>query len=190
MRHAIRVLPTALAVLAALMVWGAAPARAELFRCELPDGQTIYTDSKAKCPGADPFEPKGEVQKAAERDAPGAASRAPLEDRRERAQARERAAEAEAGEARRWRQKREESEQALEQIRQRRTDLDDFVTWCNRGGSVVTRDDAGIKRSVPCKQIRSEYEDLDGEETKVRAYLDSGLAEECRKAGCLPGWIR
>jgi len=172
------------------IVWGAAMAQAELLRCQGPDGRTIYTDDKSRCPGADPFEPSGEVQRAEEVEPAGAASRAPLDDRVERARARQRANEAEEGEARRWREKRQEAEQQLEQLTQRRLELGEFVTWCNRGGSVVTRDVAGIKREVPCEQVRQEYEGLDDREAKVRSYLQSGLAEECRKAGCLPGWIR
>jgi hypothetical protein len=169
---------------------GATIAQAELLRCKGPDGRMIYTDDKSRCPGADPFEPSGEVQRAEEPESSGAASRAPLDDRVERARARRRAAEAEQGEARRWRQKREEAEQQLEHLARRRLELDEFVTWCNRGGSVVTRDVAGIKRNVPCRTIRAEFEELDTKEAKVRAYLESGLAEECRRAGCLPGWIR
>jgi hypothetical protein len=176
-------------MLLAVGVFAPERADAELLRCKGPDGRTIYTDDKARCPGSKPFEPDAAVHKADPRNTP-AASRAPLGDRRDRAEARRRAAEAEAGEARRWRQKKEQSEDALRALGERRVELHQFVAWCNRGGSVVTRDDAGIKQNVPCNQIRAEHAALDDEERKVRAYLDSGLAEECRRAGCLPGWLR
>lgn len=172
------------------IAWGATSAQAELLRCKGPDGRTIYTDDKSRCPGADPFEPEGEVQRTESTAPDAAASRAPLDDRVERARARQRAAQAEEGEARRWRQKRDEAQQQLEHLARRRLELDEFVTWCNRGGSVVTRDVSGIKRNVPCDDIRAEFEQLDAQEGELRAYLQSGLAEECRKAGCLPGWIR
>jgi hypothetical protein len=173
------------------IAWVAASAQADLLRCKGPDGRTIYTDKKALCPGAEPFEPSAELQQAPGAESPdGAAAPAPFDERRDRAAARKRAAEAEEGEARRWRLKKEKGEDALEALTRRRAELDDFVTWCNRGGSVVTRDDAGIKRSVSCATIRKQYAEIDGEEAKLRGYLTRGLSEECRKAGCLPGWIR
>lgn len=174
---------------ALVIVWAGA-LRADLLRCKGPDGRTIYTDDKSRCPGVDPFEPRGKLQRADEPPSAGAASPAPAEERVERAQSRQRAAEAEQGEARRWRQKREEAEQQLEQLSERKLQLGEFVSWCNRGGSVVTRDVAGIKQEVPCPVVREEYEGIDVEQEKLRSYLRTGLAEECRKAGCLPGWIR
>jgi hypothetical protein len=185
-RWPIRVLAV---VLFAFMGFAATGVGAELLRCKGPDGRMIYTDNKVLCPGAKHVEPRGEVHRAKGPDAP-AASRSPLGDRRDRAESRRRAAEAEAGEARRWRRKREEGEEALRTIAGRRVELKEVVTWCNRGGSIVARDDAGIKQNVPCRQIRTEYTALDDEEAKIRAYLERGLAEECRRAGCLPGWIR
>ena len=181
----------AITLIALAIVWGAASAQADLLRCNGADGRTIYTDSKVRCPGADAFEPSGQLLRAPGPETPaGAASRAPSEDRRDRARARKRAAEVEEGEARRWRRKKQAGEETLERLAQRHAELDDFVTWCNRGGSVITRDDAGIKRKVSCKSIRTEYAAIDEREAEVRTYLESGLAEECRKAGCLPGWIR
>lgn len=168
------------------LVMPAPPAEAELLRCKDAHGKTIYTDKPELCPGAKPFEPKGEIQAAPPRTAP--ASRGP--SALERARERQRAYDAEAGEAKRWQRKKQESEQELARIRERREELAEFVTWCNRGNQVITRDKAGIKRTMSCKNIRKQYEDLDGDEARVQAYLDEGLAEECRRSGCLPGWIR
>ena len=39
-----------------------APAAADLLRCKNAEGKTIYTDKPELCPGAEPFEPKGEIQ--------------------------------------------------------------------------------------------------------------------------------
>ena len=49
--------------LAGLLVF-AAPAAADLLRCKGPDGKVIYTDKADVCPGADPFEPTGVIQRA------------------------------------------------------------------------------------------------------------------------------
>lgn len=186
-----RRLRTALAVaLGAGMV--AAPvseAAAELFRCEGPDGRTIFTDNKARCPGREPFEPEGEVQKATpSSEAPAAVERG-LAARKARAEARKRAYEAQEAEARRWRDVKQQREAALRELLEEREALEEFVTWCNRGGYVTRRDDAGIKRRVSCTKIQADYDALDEIEAKARAKLEA-LPEECRRAGCLPGWIR
>ena len=55
---------------------------------------------------------------------------------------------------------------------------------------MTTRDKAGIKRAVPCSEIRGEFDVLDQREARVRNYLENELPEECRRAGCLPGWLR
>lgn len=157
---------------------GSAPAWAELFRCAGPDGKMIYTDQKALCPGAEAHEPSGVVHNtpsAPKRTAPAARRRAPLVDE---------------SQAPIWRQKRLDAETAIEQIRVHREKLRPHVSHCNRGGYVTTRDDAGIKRRVSCSWLRSEFAKLDDQEAEARAYLDGGLRDECRRAGCLPGWIR
>jgi len=168
------------------VLWPGGTLRADLLRCTGPDGKTIYTDSKALCPEAEPFEPRGELQSG-----PPAAAESDdaLADRQRRAADRLRRAEAEAGEAARWRDKKNQLEEALAAVQARRTYLASFLAMCNRGGSVVTRDAAGIKRPVPCKDIRAEYASLGDDEMRAQATLDS-LPEECRRAGCLPGWIR
>jgi hypothetical protein len=163
----------------------ASPAASDLLRCKGADGKTIFTDDPAMCPGADPYEPDATVLRAEDSVAPAAAP-----SREEARAQRKRAAEAEAGEARRWRQKRLDKEAELEAIAERRQTLKEFVTWCNRGGSVVTYDDAGIEQDLPCNQLRDEFHELDRRQASIEAYLAEGLQEECRRAGCLPGWLR
>jgi hypothetical protein len=177
-----------LALLALLAVAALARggARADLLQCIGPDGKTIYTDSKTVCPEAKPFEPGGAIQPG-----PPAASESAggLADRRQRAADRLRRAQAEEGEANRWRTRKTELEEALAAVQSRRSYVGSFLAMCNRGGSVVSRDAAGIKRPVPCQDMRAEYAALGEEEAQAQAALD-GLEEECRRAGCLPGWIR
>ena len=155
---------------------------AELLRCQGPNGRTVYTDDPAVCPGATPFEPTGVIT------TPAAPSR--QTPRAARAARRAGAAGVEEAEARRWREKKRSQEIELESIAERRSYLRHFVKICNRQGSVTTRDDAGIKQHVPCRTIRKEFGELDQREASIQTYLRQGLAEECRRAGCLPGWIR
>lgn len=167
----------------------AAPAAADLLRCKGPDGKTIYTDDKSLCPGSEPFEPKGEIQ--GESPAPAARETAedPLESRRRRAEERQRAYEAEEAEARVWREKKSDLQASLEKATERRVYYEQFLTLCNRGGMVVARDDAGIKRRVKCTTIREQHASLEQEEQRIQDEI-AGLPEACRRAGCQPGWIR
>ena len=66
-----------------------------------------------------------------------------------------------------------------------------IVKWCNRGASMHTRDVNGKPiREYDCDEARAEYEKIQKRLAQLDTYLDTGLAEECRRAGCLPGWIR
>jgi len=177
-------------VAAVFAVWlGAAPARAELFRCTGPDGKTIYTDQKDTCPGADPFEPSGVVHKAdtpappTQRTgegevAPPARGGDPL------------AEQAQANAAAQWRARKADAEKKVQSIRARREYIERYVSYCNRGDYVTTRDDAGIKQVVNCSLLKQEHADLEQQEAVALEYLETGLADDCRKAGCLPGWVR
>lgn len=161
-----------------------APAAAELFRCLGADGQVVFTDQKSLCPGADPHEPSGvvhsvEPQPAPSRPAAPAPSDPALLDR-----------DVEAAMIEHWQQKKRDAEQAIAQIRKRREWMLPYVGHCNRGGYVTTRDDAGIQQVVNCSVLRREFDALEQQEAAARDYLTLGLREECRKAGCLPGWIR
>lgn len=175
-------------VVALGLLAAAAPAAAELYRCQGPDGKTLFTDNKALCPGADAFEPSGELQTAPARPAPAPAGGG--DARLDRAEARRLSEEAERSEAARWRRMREEAERKIAAVAERREYLDQFVTACNRGRNVITRDDVGIKRTMSCDAIREEYASMDDEEAKLRNYLEQELPEACRRAGCLPGWLR
>jgi hypothetical protein len=64
------------------------------------------------------------------------------------------------------------------------------VTHCNRGGELLRTDDAGLEQQVSCETVRAQYEKVRERQEKLRDYLDRGLVEECRRAGCQPGWLR
>lgn len=168
---------------AALALAAATSASAELFRCVGPDGKLVYTDQKALCPGADPHEPSGTVLPLEPTPAPARpAASAPAEPALDPG--------TEAAMAAHWQQKKRDAEDVVAQIQQRRDWMQPYVGHCNRGGYVTTRDEAGIKQVVNCSVLRREFDSLEQQEAAARDYLSRGLRDECRKAGCLPGWIR
>ena len=171
---------------ALLAVAGARDARADLLRCPGPDGNIIYTDDASVCPGVEPYEPAGVVH-SVEPVAPAAIGRQQRLEAMDRQRLKD---QAEAGEIERWQLKKREKQQELQSIASRREDLLGLLAWCNRGGRVVTYDDAGIKRAVRCSDVKKELKALEQQEASARHYLKHELAEECRRAGCLPGWIR
>jgi hypothetical protein len=170
-----------LACAAWILVVLALPAHAELYRCKLPDGRTTFTDDSSKCPGAPAHELSGRVETITTHRpaAPARALRRPSLATRARAD-----------QARVWREKRLRKEQELVKIGKRREKLRSFVTHCNRGGEVIQRDSTGIKHTISCSRVRRDYASLDEQQEEIRSYLDEGLEEECRRAGCLPGWVR
>jgi len=165
---------------------GALPLHADLLRCEGPDGRTIFTDDPALCPGAEPYEPSGAVH-SVEPAAPAPSNRQTRIDAMKRRRLADRA---EAGEAERWKLKKRAVEEELRRLQLHREDLLKRVAWCNRGGRVVTFDDAGIKKAVPCSEVRQDLKSLDEQEAAILLYLQVTLADDCRRAGCLPGWLR
>jgi hypothetical protein len=182
--HARRAKTLAGVVLTACLA-GDLSAGAELRRCVGADGRVVFTDDAGRCPGTEPIEAPDSVQRVD----PAAAGRGPA-SRRYGGRDHKLDRQAEAAEAARWQQKKAAKESELRQLEGRREYLRRYVAHCNRGGSVLTRDASGIKRTVSCAAVRGEFESLEAREASLRDYLESGLAEECRRAGCLPGWIR
>lgn len=162
-------------------------AHAELFRCTGPDGKPVYTDRKATCPSAEASEPAGVVHHAETPEAPAhdaQAAAAPPASGRPAQEA------AEEGAAAAWKQKKRDAEQRIEKLQERREWIRKYVSYCNRGAWVTTRDDAGIQQVVNCTDLHRELTSLETQEAEAREYLATGLPDECRRAGCLPGWLR
>ena len=157
-------------------------AAGELLRCKGPDGKIVYTDDKSVCPDAKPFEPNGRISKPAKSSA--TSTRKPRARRRTSSDA---VADAEAA---RWRAKKAATESELKLVAEKRAMYKGFVAICNRRGRVISYDDAGIEQEVACNELQQRFAELDAQDAKIRAYLKGGLAEDCRRAGCLPGWIR
>jgi hypothetical protein len=156
----------------------------DLLRCTLPDGRVIYTDDKSQCPDAQPYRPSGSVHEVTSKPAPPPPPDAPA------ARGAESATEAQAAEAQRWRELKASKEEELRQVTRQHTDLRGWVSFCNDGHTVITRDEAGLQQRIPCSQLNARLEQLAHRADALRDYLENELPEECRRAGCLPGWIR
>jgi len=175
----------ALALLLAASALAGAPAAAEIYRCTGPDGKTLFTTDRAACPGAERHAPGREVQRvgggsggAAEPGAPAApAAAAP-------------SAESEDAQATMWRRKRTDAEAELRDIDRSYDELSEIVTWCNRGGDLIVEDDVGVRKDYSCDEAHESYERATERRKELKRYLAGGLEDECRRAGCLPGWVR
>jgi hypothetical protein len=158
----------------------ASAVNAEMYKCQGPDGKTLYTSDRSQCPGTQVHDLKGQVQSAG--------SSAPARTRR-----RSPAASPAANEAgrRQWQQKKREGEAVLRESRSRLAYLEKMVTACNRGAELyVEDDDTGIRKGYPCHLVKEDYATAIQTVAKGEQFLAEGLEEACRRSGCLPGWIR
>jgi hypothetical protein len=110
--------------------------------------------------------------------------------RRARAQEREKEEQAISAQAAVWRQRKTEKEDELRRVTSEYESLKSYVTFCNRGNYVFTDDEAGMKTQVSCRDLGARLAALDVRVQGLRDYLDRELPDECRRAGCLPGWLR
>jgi len=163
----------------------AAPAAAEIYKCVGTDGKTTFTSRPDSCPGATPHQLKGRVQTVPSSDArrlarpPARAVRPPAAS-----------AGQQQADAARWRAKRTKAEQEKAQVDSNLESYRRIVTGCNRGATYTIKDDTGIMREFSCDEARGTYERMQQRQAELDGYLTGGLADECRRAGCLPGWIR
>jgi hypothetical protein len=179
------------AAASAFAVASAAPA--EIFKCVGPNGDVRFTSNAAQCPNTAPHAPKdGALQRVEKAEAPLTSARpgALTNVRRSAAPAARDAAAASASESA-WRNKRAEAERNLRTLEAAHEQVMAAVRWCNKGHGVTTENTrTGIRQQVPCGDIDADRVKIESELASARGYLATGLEEECRQAGCLPGWIR
>ena len=183
-------------LLALTLLAAAVPAGAEMYRCEKPDGTITFTGDASACPGAAPHAPKGNLQRLDGGDSGSDAAVAPdaMESDADApparpAKRRDPAADEEA-QAATWRAKRSEAEAESRQVASALDEFQEMVTWCNRGGSIELEERTGMRRDYSCTEARAEHDRLSARSTELKRYLAGGLEEECRREGCLPGWVR
>ena len=172
--------------LALALALGSGAANADMYKCPGPDGETLYTSDASQCPGASAHVPDGSVQRGhSGRSTPSNAALPVL--RRSPPPARP-ATDAEAGA---WRVKRGQAERELSDVEARLAYVSRGLTLCNRGRNLYSEDkDTGLREAYSCTDVKREHGQLEAEQQRLKAYLSGGLEEECRRAGCLPGWVR
>jgi hypothetical protein len=177
-------------IAAALACALAASVRAEIFKCVGANGDVRFTSDASQCPNAAPHAPKpGALQRVEKSEAPLASARpgALTTTRRAAPAAHDTSAAAEGV----WRGKKAEAERNLRTLEVAHERVIAAVRWCNKGHSVTTENPrTGLRQQVPCEDIDADRVKIEAELAKTRAYLEAGLEEECRQAGCMPGWIR
>ena len=176
----------AAALALALSASSVAPATAEIYRCVGADGRVTFTDNSSACPGAKRHALQPRIQRIVEDSAePPSAPAAPV--RGSTAAATEEAS----ADQEVWQGKKLRAEAELQTLQRLAERLARTVAGCNRGTEFFTREGGtGIKARVSCDEIRQAYADNRAKNRELREYLENGLALECRRAGCLPGWIR
>jgi hypothetical protein len=170
-------------LLAAVLGLGAwEPARPEIYKCVGADGKTLFTSDPSQCPGADRHEPTGQFEKVPTQSRPSV--------RNPPARLRGRGTASPAGNEALWRGKKLRAEAQLRDLEGRLEYVRRAVVWCNRGHALYTEDETGIRRGYDCRNVHDAFEETEARLGELRVYLDEGLEEECRRAGCLPGWVR
>ena len=161
----------------------AGAARADLYKCQGADGKTLFTSDRSQCPGAEAHQPSGHLQRAHSSSAPPAP--APPPSTHPASSAADDEAEAQA-----WRARRANAQSALKQTESQLDTLREVAGWCNRGHDIYAEDQDGLRHGVDCEDIDANERALRREQKRLEDYLAGGLEEECRRSGCLPGWIR
>jgi len=173
-------------IAAIALVGLAEPAAAGIYKCQGPDGKTTFTSDPTACPGAQPHELKKKVQNVLdERSSPvlrggGSGSRPASRGPGARGDGLETM----------WRRKRPTAEQELKDVEQRVARMKNVLKGCNRGGEWYTTDESGMRQHIPCSELREKYVELQAKQQELVVYLADGLEDECRRAGCQPGWVR
>ena len=170
-------------LLAALLLLGGASARAQIYKCPGQDGEMIFTSDPTACPGAQPHVLEKGLQRLGQERA-NPARRSGAWKRRGGA------AVADDGLERMWRRKRPDSEQELRHLDARLAKMKTVMQACNEGGQWYATDASGIRQHVPCQELRATRAELERKRRQLVAYLDEGLEDACRRAGCQPGWVR
>ncbi len=175
--HTVRSLSLAALVCALSFV----SAEAGIYKCTDADGTTRYTSDPTHCATAEPQVLKRKVQKVIETKGPRRGSTRP---------AARRANAPGDGLQAMWQSKRPTAERDLEDVERRLGRMQQVIKACNRGGEWYKTDDAGIRQHISCEELRERQSELQTKRSELVEYLADGLEDECRRAGCQPGWVR
>lgn len=163
----------------------AGSADAEIYKCVGPDGKTFFTSDRTACKGAQPHVLKKKVQNVLDdRSSPVRRNGGPP------ARPAPRAASPGDGLESMWRRKRPAAEEELRQLGQQLQNMNSVIRSCNRGGEWYQTEESGIRKHIPCEELRERQAKLGQRQADLTEYLKNGLEDECRRAGCQPGWVR
>lgn len=160
---------------------------ADLYRCAGEEGRARYVDDPHACPSATPYQPRRRVQSVG----PSTGSAAPPQRTpTSRFNRNSSTGFGEQDAAFFWQRKKTQAQSELQRVDALLPRLERMAWRCNKGADAWYTDRAGLKHGVSCPQIGAERDRARAERERLRRYLEVDLAEECRRAGCLPGWVR
>ena len=168
------------AVVCAASVVSAEPG---IYKCTDDEGRTRYTSDPSHCPNAEKQVLKKQVQKVIEGEGRRRERVAPAARRASRNGSSD-------GLQSMWQGKRPAAERELEDVDRRLERMKQVIKACNRGGEWYKTDDAGIRQHISCEELRARDAELQSRRSELVEYLADGLEDECRRAGCQPGWVR
>lgn len=160
----------------------AAGAGAGIYECVGPDGKTVFTSDANACPGTKPHVLQKQLQTVVE----GQGARSHQSSR----PAARRSGGSNDGIERMWRSKRPAAERELRQAEEHLRQMLSVVKSCNRGGEWYQTGESGIRQHIPCEELRDRLQEAQQKRDDLVEYLADGLEDECRRAGCQPGWVR
>ena len=181
----------AVASVLSLLLLLALPSSAGIYKCVGPDGKTVFTGNPGACSNAKPHRLTKKVQRAIETPRASSRTRSTQSVRgRAGADPAARSNAASDGLEQMWRRKRADKEMELREVEREWNHLQGMIKGCNRGGQWFRKDASGIRQHVPCNEVKQKRVEIEKRRDQLTAYLAGGIEDECRKAGCLPGWIR
>jgi hypothetical protein len=176
----------ALLLCGAFVLFAVTSAEAGIYKCVGADGRTTFTSDPASCASAEPYELKARIQKSIDSSKSRALARRLSTGRA----ASPSGVAPEDGHEEMWRRKRGAARQELQNAERQVERAMSMAKGCNRGGEWFRKDASGIRKHVPCEEIKSRVGEAEKMRDDLKRYLASGLEDECRRAGCLPGWVR
>lgn len=159
----------------------AGAADAGIYECTGADGRLRYTSDPSQCANARPKSLKKGLQRVIEDDT--ARRRSPRPATRRPGAGGD-------GLESMWRSKRPAAERELQEIEARLARMQKVVKSCNRGGEWYRTSESGIREHVPCDVLHDDHAEMERKRAALVHYLAEGLEDECRRAGCQPGWVR
>lgn len=164
----------------ALAVPGAA--QAGIYKCTAADGTVRYTSDASHCPNAQEQKLEKPLQRVLSDEGTRRRYTRPASVRRGKVGG--------DGLEAMWKAKRPAAQQELDEVEHKLVQMEKVIKGCNRGGEWFKTDEAGMRKHIPCEELRERRAAMRKKRDDLKDYLFDGLEDECRRAGCRPGWVR